>query len=202
MRSALLLALITVTPLTAQAMPLDGLSIDEALAQHSRLLSEADRDIVARSVEQHAMANGLDLELVLGVIQVESSFKRRQRSGAGAMGLMQVMPKTGAYVAKKARLSWDGDRTLYDPARNIEIGTIYLARLIRYFKGDVDLALTAYCHGPGLVKRWVREGTLTERRLRYSRKVAAARARYKGVQPKTFELADFEALVITLPARV
>ena len=142
-------------------------------------------DRLARVLYDRSDAHGLDPELVLAVITVESSFRFRARSPVGALGLMQVMPSTGRLHARSSGVRWRGARTLYDPAANIRIGTRYLAWLIRKFDGDLALALTSYCHGIGRVKRTLRsQGRLSYRRLRYSRRVLRQLASLRRARAK------------------
>jgi soluble lytic murein transglycosylase-like protein len=90
----------------------------------------------------------LDPELVQAVIHVESAYQPQARSPKGAMGLMQVMPATGA------RYGVSEPRQLLDPAMNIEVGTRYLRDLHKMFKGRTDLILAAYNAGEGAVARY------------------------------------------------
>jgi soluble lytic murein transglycosylase-like protein len=89
--------------------------------------------------------NGLDSLLVAAVVQVESQFRPRAVSAVGAVGLMQVMPDTGALY---------GVHDLTDPTANLEVGTRYFSELLNLFSGDLELALAAYNAGPGAVKRF------------------------------------------------
>lgn len=96
---------------------------------------------IARAAERH----GLDGLLVAAVVEVESGFHPRAVSPMGALGLMQVMPTTG-------ELYGDGD--LLDPRVNLETGSRYIAYLLDYFSGDLELALAGYNAGPGNVTRF------------------------------------------------
>lgn len=107
----------------------------------------ATMSLVQKAAERHQVPP----DLVLGVIQVESSFRPQARSHAGARGLMQLMPRTAASLAR--RLGWD-DYNVEDPAFNIEAGTAYLAYLLKRFDGDLRLALAGYNAGPARVDRW------------------------------------------------
>ena len=106
-------------------------------------------------VQQSASRHGLSPELVLAVIQVESSFNPEARSSMGARGLMQLMPATAASLARKLSYeSFDID----DPTFNIEAGTYYLAYLLQRFHGDLRLALAGYNNGPERIGRWLEQG--------------------------------------------
>ena len=108
----------------------------------------ASRGLVAKTafdpiIESAATRHDVDARIVKAVIQVESAFQPRARSSKGAMGLMQLMPKTAQQY--KAR-------NPYDPASNIEAGTKYLKRLLDEF--ELPLALAAYNAGEGAVRRF------------------------------------------------
>ncbi len=124
-------------------------------------------------VRDAAARHKVPVPLILGVIQVESSFKPRARSSAGARGLMQLMPRTARSLAR--RLKWE-DYEITDPAFNIEAGTVYLAYLLKIFDGDLRYALAGYNAGPSRVLRWVKAGRpLANYSERYAAAVLAAR---------------------------
>ena len=99
----------------------------------------------------------LEHALVLAVIRQESRFDRAARSGAGALGLMQLMPATARSLARRMGLSDDRRRLTSDPAHNIALGSRYLDNLIERFGGSYLLALAAYNGGPRNVSRWIAE---------------------------------------------
>jgi len=99
---------------------------------------------------------GLDPFLVAAVVREESSYYPRAVSRAGARGLMQLMPATARPMAEHRGLAFAGGELLDDPGANIEIGTAFLAGLLREFK-DSRLAVAAYNAGPGRVRQWWRE---------------------------------------------
>ena len=99
---------------------------------------------IAGLIEVAAARSGLSVDLVKAVILVESGFRPTAKSSAGAVGLMQVIPATGKRF---------GVTDLYDPSENLHAGTTYLAYLLKYFKGDVRLALAGYNAGEGAVKK-------------------------------------------------
>jgi Transglycosylase SLT domain len=99
---------------------------------------------IASMIDAAATRSGLSSDFVKAVILVESGFRPTARSSAGAVGLMQVIPATGRRF---------GVSDLYDPAANLHAGTTYLAYLLKYFNGDVRLALAGYNAGEGAVKK-------------------------------------------------
>ncbi len=148
----------------------------EDVAEHLRARaltwSSDEVEALADVLYEQAEAYDLDPELVLAVMSVESRFEFRARSQVGALGLMQIMPRTGELFAPNAGVRWRGSRTLFDPEANIRIGTRYLAYLLQKFDGDLDRALTSYCHGIGRVKRTLEtQGALSHQKLLYSRRV-------------------------------
>lgn len=100
-----------------------------------------------------AQEYSLDPYLVAALIRSESHFRQSAVSRAGAIGLMQIMPKTGAWIATKIGIDEFTTSALYDPETNIHFGTWYLRYLIDRFD-DVETALTAYNAGPGNAERW------------------------------------------------
>jgi soluble lytic murein transglycosylase-like protein len=94
-------------------------------------------------IESASDRHGIDARIVKAVIQVESSFQPGARSPKGAMGLMQLMPKTARQYAA---------RNPYDPRSNIEAGTKHLSQLLSKF--ELPLALAAYNAGEDAVRRF------------------------------------------------
>lgn len=115
-------------------------------------LPERQQRRLAVSIVREAERNNLDPLLVVALIRCESSFNNYAVSGVGAMGLMQVMPDTGKYLADKAGYQLGRHTNLFDFETNVNLGTAYLADLIGRF-GSVEGALVAYNAGPGLAKR-------------------------------------------------
>lgn len=98
---------------------------------------------------------GLDSNFVLAVIKAESNFKKDATSRRGAMGLMQLMPSTAAWIGEQLG---DEDCTLaefYEPERNIRYGTWYLSELKEEFHNNPVLVLAAYNAGRGNVREWM-----------------------------------------------
>ena len=100
-----------------------------------------------------ARARNLDPALVAGLIRQESSFYPRAVSGAGARGLMQVMPAVGQGIARQLGFPvWDS-ALLFDPDANLQLGTAHLAQSLRDYDALVR-ALAAYNAGGSRVQRW------------------------------------------------
>ncbi|HUP58091.1 MAG TPA: lytic transglycosylase domain-containing protein, partial [Bdellovibrionota bacterium] len=97
--------------------------------------------------------------LLLSLIRQESAFDPRARSSAGALGLMQIMPRTGR------RMAGVRARELLEPGKNVRIGSRFFAKLVDRFGGDVELALASYNAGPVAVEGWVRRYPVADRVL-------------------------------------
>jgi soluble lytic murein transglycosylase len=106
------------------------------------------------TIRREAANNRLDPAWVAGEIRAESVFDPRARSGANAMGLMQVLPGTGATVARDLGLAWGGADSLYDPDTNITIGSAYLRQLLDKYGGQPYQAIAGYNAGPAPLARW------------------------------------------------
>jgi soluble lytic murein transglycosylase len=104
---------------------------------------------------------GLDPAYVYGLIRQESRFIMDARSGVGASGLMQVMPATARWTAKKIGLDGFSLDQLNNRDTNIAIGTAYLKLALDDFAGSMPLAAAAYNAGPNRPRAW-RNGPLME----------------------------------------
>jgi len=106
------------------------------------------------AVVAHSRQVGLDPAYVYGLIRQESRFIMDARSGVGASGLMQVMPATARWTAKKIGLTGFTPDQLHDRDTNITIGTAYLKLALDDFAGSMALAAAAYNAGPGRPRNW------------------------------------------------
>jgi peptidoglycan lytic transglycosylase len=104
------------------------------------------------SIRQWSAHAGVDPMLTAGLIRQESAFEPEARSGANAMGLMQLLPKTARLVAQHAKVRY-ARAELFDPDYNIHLGTIYFSGLKKSF-GNVESALAAYNAGEDRVAQW------------------------------------------------
>jgi len=99
----------------------------------------------------------IELALVLSVVRQESNFDPRAKSRSGALGYMQILPRTGQAVAKKLNIKFKKSQLTRDIGYNVKIGSVYLAKLIEKYKGNYVLALAAYNAGPHNVKKWLKK---------------------------------------------
>src|SRR5829696_1736548 len=106
-------------------------------------------------IRQQAAEKDLDPALIAGVIFTESRF-RDQTSHAGAKGLMQLMPDTADYIARKSGGTQFRREDLATPQINIAYGTWYLRYLLNKYEGNTILTLAAYNAGEGKVDEWRR----------------------------------------------
>lgn len=133
--------------------------------------SERTRDVIAfdqrfpmplrDAVIPRARQIGLDPAYVYGLIRQESRFLMDARSVVGASGLMQVMPATARWTAKKIGMDGFKPHQLNERDTNIAIGTAYLKLALDDFAGSMPLAAAAYNAGPGRPRSW-RNGPVVE----------------------------------------
>jgi soluble lytic murein transglycosylase-like protein len=134
-------------------------------------IGSAERDALAATLLDASRAHQLPAAFVIAVIEVESRFDPYAVSPKGALGLMQVLPATGAEVARRARIPWRGPRTLFDPHANVRIGVAYLRELVDRY-ASVRAALAAYNWGPGEIDARLRDGSALP--ARYAERVLGA----------------------------
>jgi soluble lytic murein transglycosylase-like protein len=120
-------------------------------------LSEAEIAQVAAAIVREANLRGIDPNLVMAVIHIESRGNAFALSPVGAMGLMQIMPPTGEELAEQLDIPWRGSQTLFDPLVNIRMGVAYLEQLENRY-GSMTTALAAYNWGPGRIDSRLRHG--------------------------------------------
>jgi len=126
-------------------------AVAEAPKQLSVITEKAREEFFHREVPfgsiiyREAKKNNVRPELVAAVVQAESRFKPTARSGAGAIGLMQLVPRTGR---------WMGARDLTNPQQNVAAGAKYLKYLNERFDGNETKVIAAYNAGEGNVARF------------------------------------------------
>lgn len=108
---------------------------------------------LVESVKEKAAAESADPFLVAAVMREESHFNPGAVSPVGALGLMQIMPSTGAQIAKELGESFKKG-SLLDPGTSIRFGSWYLGKILKRFNGDAVLAIAGYNAGPNAAARW------------------------------------------------
>lgn len=98
----------------------------------------------------------IDPAWVYGVVRQESAFMQDARSSAGALGLMQLMPRTARLTARLLKLPIRGKHDILKADKNIQLGSGYLKQLLDKHNGNQVLATAAYNAGPHRVKKWLR----------------------------------------------
>lgn len=110
---------------------------------------------VAHSIITESAKHSLDPYFVMAVISGESSFNPEARGPVGEIGLMQLRPTTGEWIAKRNKLVWKGENSLKDPIFNIKLGVSYLGWLRSKFSGQGQLYVAAYNMGAQSVRNAV-----------------------------------------------
>ena len=106
------------------------------------------------TVQSFCKENGLDEAWVYGLTRQESRFVTYAKSGVGASGLMQVMPNTASWIAKKTGLTDYKHHMIEQTDTNIRLGTFYLRYTLDLMSGQLAMATAAYNAGPGRAKKW------------------------------------------------
>jgi soluble lytic murein transglycosylase len=161
----------------------------------------------AREVAKAARKYGLDPDLLYAVMRVESVYQRRIISHAGAIGLMQIMPRTGRLIADAVGRRDATATDLLDPTVNLEFSAWYLSSLLERMDGRLPLAIASYNGGPHNVRKWIRSNgehmpldAFLERipfaeTKRYVRRVLGYYALYKQARGEQMDL-----IAMSLPA--
>ncbi len=136
-------------------------------------------------IKQYSAEYAQDPYFVSAIICTESGFDETAVSSRGAMGLMQIMPDTGAWAAEKIGIADFSQEMLNRPEVNIRIGCWYLSYLNDMFAGDMDKVMAAYNAGPNNVLEWAGDGQLTDipfpETENYLKKVTRNLEIYKGL---------------------
>lgn len=105
----------------------------------------------------YSQKNKVDPFLVAAIIKNESNFNHKAVSKVGAVGLMQIMPETGRWIAEQMGLDSYKDTDLYQTRTNIRMGCWYLSELDHEFKHNLALVMIAYNAGRGQTHAWMQQ---------------------------------------------
>lgn len=106
------------------------------------------------ALQAHIRENGLEEAWVYGLMRQESRFVTAAKSTVGAAGLMQVMPSTARWIAKKLGLKSYRDALIHQLDTNLRLGTYYMKTVLSWFNDSPVLASAAYNAGPGRARQW------------------------------------------------
>jgi soluble lytic murein transglycosylase len=119
----------------------------------------------AELIQEQADQYSIDPLALYAMFRQESRFNPGARSGAGALGIAQVMPATGAGIAQNLQVSEFHEADLLRPAVGVRFGAFYLARQLDAMQGSLPGALAAYNGGPGNAQRWAGGNRVTDQDL-------------------------------------
>lgn len=143
--------------LQAELQRLKAMSnIREVLEANFRRTPLDEKRKLADAIYKASKLYDVDVELVLAVIQTESSYNPTAVSHVGAKGLMQLMPLTGKAMSQEIALVDYNTDHLFDASTNVMLGTYYLSKLMNRY-GNLEYALTAYNAGPTMMDNVIRE---------------------------------------------
>lgn len=129
----------------------------EHLARRTHIDLGFARQVVA-SAQKEAAQRSVPTEMVLALIIVESRGNPRAVSPVGALGLMQIMPATGRFIAHNLGENWTGAGRLVEVDTNISFGAWYYRHLLDHYNGHEHAALAAYNWGPGKIQKRQEQG--------------------------------------------
>lgn len=110
-----------------------------------------------QDILEYSERNKIDPFLVAAIIKNESGFDPKAVSAVGAVGLMQIMPETGRWIAEQMGLGNYHDNDLYQTKKNIRMGCWYIGELEHEFQRNLALIMIAYNAGRGQTKAWMEE---------------------------------------------
>ncbi len=108
----------------------------------------------ADKIQSNAALQELDQAIIYGLVRRESMFDAKAQSPVGALGLMQVMPRTGRQIARELKFPWRSKSVLLEASVNIKFGAYYYKQMLNKFEGHFALAAAAYNAGPHRVVKW------------------------------------------------
>lgn len=114
-------------------------------------VKKADR--IAKAILVESKKHKIDPIFIASIIKAESSFNPLAVGTSGEIGLMQMLPSTGEYIAKRIKMKYRGDQTLRDPVKNIKLGVAYFTYLRLRFGNKFQRYVAAYNMGPGKIMK-------------------------------------------------
>jgi peptidoglycan lytic transglycosylase len=132
--------------------------VDVAIAVAKRSI-DAGMPLMIHGYPVTTLPSGGNVEpaLLLAIVRTESAFDQEAVSGAGALGLMQLMPGTAKLISKQLQLPYAVDRLTGDGVYNLTLGRAYVEKMLDDFGGSYPLAIAAYNAGPGRIREWLQE---------------------------------------------
>lgn len=131
--------------------------VRSALPNHTDLQTHA----ITNTIIKEANKFGFDPLFILAMIEQESGIRPNMRGTSGEIGLMQLLPKTARWIAKKHKIKYYTDKQLRDPVFNIKLGVRYLAYLHNQFP-KAYLSVSAYNMGPKNVNKLLKKNKQPE----------------------------------------
>ncbi len=146
----------------------------------------------AEIIRMNADLYGIEAALIFAICETESHFNTQAESPKGALGIMQIMPKTGEWIASQMGITEYKNSDLFDAELNIRFGSWYLSYLMSRFDESWQI-VAAYNAGEGTVKGWIDSGIdeiddipISET-VFYVRRVQRARSRYRRKKYAAFD---------------
>ena len=157
--------------------------ISMEIIENSGIDSTTAKNLAFKIVTESLIAKE-DPFFITSIILAESTFNPNAKSKVGALGLMQVMPRTGEYIAKIANYGWQGVASLKNPDTNLRLGISYVKYLKNEFKNDTHKILIAYNWGPTNLKKGKNPPKIS---INYSNKIQSNHKKWKSDFQKRIE---------------
>ncbi len=166
--------------------PYSRQEVQELITQVANILREINQtlqpgqiDEISQAIVTNAAAAGIDPMLLLSVAITESNCRPLARGGSGEFGMLQVMPGTGRWIAKRLGYSktWE-PADMLNIKQNIQFGSYYLRIVTREFGGNTSKGLLAYNRGSGGARTWLDSQAAGSHR--YVSRVQKVYSRYGG----------------------
>jgi soluble lytic murein transglycosylase len=123
----------------------------DIVQQINKKIDEITAIKISTVIWQESSNQNIDFYFVLGIIGAESRFNQKAESYCGAVGIMQLMPKTAAYIAKKYEIIY---KDLWDLETNVKIGIKYLCHLKKKYNNSYELAAAGYNGGNSAARKY------------------------------------------------